>query len=122
MSTMDIANKMVALCKEGKGIEAIETLFSDDVVSIEAVAAPGVEREVHGKEAVKGKNEWWINSHEVHSMEMTGPWPHGDRFIVGFEIEVTVKESGQRWQMSEVGLYTVKDGKIVKEEFFYDMG
>jgi len=119
---MDIAKKMVALCKEGKGLEAIETLFSDDVVSIEAVAAPGVEREVQGKEAVKGKNQWWIENHEVHSMEMTGPWPHGDRFIVGFEIDVTVKESGQRWQMSEVGLYHVKDGKVVKEEFFYDMG
>jgi hypothetical protein len=24
--------------------------------------------------------------------------------------------------MQEAGLYTVKDGKIVQEEFFYDMG
>jgi len=29
--------------------------------------------------------------------------------------------AGQRMKMDEVALYTVKDGKIVHEEFFYDM-
>ncbi|MEL6821166.1 MAG: nuclear transport factor 2 family protein [Calditrichota bacterium] len=122
MSTMDIANKMVALCKEGKNVEAIETLFADDVVSVEATAAPGMDQTATGKEAVMGKNQWWLSAHEVHSSNITGPWPHGDRFIVGFEMDVTVKESGQRMQMAEAALYTVEDGKIVKEEFFYNMG
>jgi ketosteroid isomerase-like protein len=29
--------------------------------------------------------------------------------------------AGQRMQMEEVGLYTVEDGKIVREEFFYSV-
>jgi ketosteroid isomerase-like protein len=30
--------------------------------------------------------------------------------------------AGKRMTLDEVGLYTVKDGKVVQEEFFYDMG
>ena len=30
--------------------------------------------------------------------------------------------AGKRMTLDESALYTVKDGKIVKEEFFYDMG
>lgn len=29
---------------------------------------------------------------------------------------------GQRVQMDEAALYTVKDGRVVKEEFFYQIG
>jgi ketosteroid isomerase-like protein len=43
----------------------------------------------------------------------------GDRFIVRFDYDVTNKPSGRRFKMSEAGLFTVKDGKIVREEFFY---
>ena len=34
----------------------------------------------------------------------------------------TEKASGQRSQGKEVAVYTVKDGKITREEFFYAMG
>ncbi len=30
--------------------------------------------------------------------------------------------AGKRMNLDEAALYTVKDGKIVQEEFFYDMG
>ena len=58
----------------------------------------------------------------MHSAAIRGPWPHGDRFVVGYQFDVTNRPSGTRMQMDEVGLYTVLDGKIVREEFFYDMG
>ena len=38
------------------------------------------------------------------------------RPITGF------KPSKQRMKLDEVGLFTVANGKIVREEFFYDMG
>jgi hypothetical protein len=49
-----------------------------------------------------------------------GPWTHGDRIVVGFQYDVTNKPSRKRMKMDEVGLYTVRNGKIVREEFFYD--
>ncbi len=122
MSTMEIAEKMIALCRQGKNAEALDTLFAEDVVSVEAGAMPGMAREAHGLAAVKAKGEWWIANHEVHSAVITGPWPHDDRFVVGFQYEVTNKPSGQRFKMDEVGLYEIRNGKIVREEFFYNMG
>ena len=122
MSTMDIAKKLVELCRQGKNAEARETLYSKDIVSVEAGAPPGGQRESKGIEAVRAKSAWWADNHEIHSANITGPWPHDDRFIVGFQYEVTNKPSGQRLKLDEVGLYWVRDGKIVREEYFYSMG
>lgn len=121
MKTMEIAKKMVELNRQGKGEETLKTLFSDDMVSVEAGAMPGMDREAKGKAAVLKKGEWWFSNHDIHSFETLGPWPHDERFIVLYKIDVTHKPSGQRIKMEEAGLYTVRDGKIVREEFFYDM-
>lgn len=121
MSTMKIGEEMVALCRVGKNEEALDRLFSPDVESVEAAEMPGIGRVQKGLAAVKGKNAWWIANHEVHSAEALGPYPNGDRFIVHFRYEVTPKETGKRTKMDETALYTVANGKIVKEEFFYSM-
>lgn len=122
MTTMEIANTLVALCREGRNAEALDTLFSDDAVSVEAGAPPGGDPTSTGLAAIRAKGQWWFENHEVHSGEVTGPWPHGNRFVVGFKYDVTMKQTGQRVVMDEVGLYTVENGKIVREEFFYAMG
>jgi ketosteroid isomerase-like protein len=119
MNTMDIANKLVALCREGRNDEALTSLYAEHAVSVEAGAPPGGDAESKGLQAIRGKGEWWRDNHEVHSASVTGPWPHGNRFIVGFQVDVTFKPSGQRMKMDEVALYTVENGKIVREEFFY---
>lgn len=121
MKTMDIARQLVALCREGRNEEALDTLFDPDVVSVEAGAPPGMQREYRGLAAVKTKGQWWRDNHEVHSASVSGPWPHDDRFAVGFQYDVTNKPSGQRIRMDEIGLYYVRNGKIVREEFFYEM-
>ena len=36
-----------------------------------------------------------------------------------YTMDVTIKETGARQNMDEVGVYTVRDGKIVEERFFY---
>ena len=122
MNTIEIARKLVELCREGKNVEALDTLFSQNVISVEAGMPPGMDREAKGLAAVKAKGEWWVANHEIHSASVTGPWPHDDKFVVGFQYDITNKPSGKRMKMDEVGLYYVKDGKIVREEFFYDMG
>jgi hypothetical protein len=86
---------------------------------------PEFPQHMKGIEAVRKKNQWWFDNHTIHGGDAMGPWPHGDRFIVLFKIDVTAKTgpmAGKRMQAEEAGLYTVKDGKIVREEFFYHMG
>jgi hypothetical protein len=123
---LTVGKKLVSLCRDGKIMEAVETLYSPQIVSIEAVSGgPSMPARMEGLEAIKGKNDWWVKNHEVHSAKAEGPYPHGDRFVVRFTYDVTAKAgpmAGKRMTMDEAALYTVKDGKIVQEEFFYDMG
>lgn len=122
MSAKEIGQQLVAFCKEGKNLESINTLYAQNIESVEASPGPDGSRVAKGIDAVRGKNQWWSENHEVHSVAVVGPYPHGeDRFAVRFEYDITNKPSGQRMQMDEVGLFTVENGKIVKEEFFYDM-
>lgn len=122
MSTLEIANKLADLCRQGKNDEAVATLFAADAVSVEAIAMAGTQQEAKGLAAIKAKGDWWRANHDVHSASVTGPWPHGNRFVVGFQYDVTHKPSGHRMQMDEVGLFTIENGKIVREEFFYAGG
>jgi ketosteroid isomerase-like protein len=123
--TLAVGKKLVDLCKAGKNAEAMDTLYHPDIVSVEAGAPPGGSARSEGMAAIKGKSEWWVTNHEVHDAKVEGPFPHGDRFIVRFTYDVTAKAgpmAGKRFTMDEAALYTVKDGKITQEEFFYSMG
>ncbi len=124
MDTKEIGKTLVDLCNQGKNMEAIDSLYSNDVVSVEAAGGPEMPRESKGIDKIRDKNRWWYENHEVHSGKAEGPFPHDDRFAVRFVYDVTAKNGpmkGKRFQMDEVGLYTVKNGKIVREEFFYQM-
>lgn len=118
MNTEEIAQQVVDLCRKQAWKEAVETLYADDIVSVEARSMDGGSPETSGIEGVRKKSDWWANTMEVHSMEVSGPFVAHDKFVVQFDVDVTDKDSKQRFQMSEVGVYTVKDGKIVREEFF----
>lgn len=122
--TLTVGKKLVELCRQGKAKEAMDTLYSPDIVSIEAGSGPNMLAKTEGIAGVKAKGEWWENNHEVHKAEAEGPYPHGDRFIVHFKYDVTAKAgpmAGKRFTMDEAALYTVKDGKVIHEEFFYVM-
>ena len=119
MTTQEVAQKLVELCKEGKAEEAISSLYSKDIVSVEAMAMPGGTREVQGLEAVAGKGAWWIENHEIHGAKVEGPLVAGPHFSVRFTYDITNKPSGKRLVMDELAMYHVKDGKIDREEVFY---
>lgn len=123
VSTQEIGAQLVALCSQGQNLEAINTLYADNAVSVEAMECPeeGFDRVMEGIDAIRAKNEWWLENNEVHSGECIGPFPNDDRFAVLFKYDTTCKKTNQRMQMEEVALYTVADGKIVREEFFYAM-
>ena len=122
MSTAAIANDLVALCREGKNLEAIEKYYSDDIVSVESASSPDMPAEMRGIGAIKGKNQWWFENHEIHSAEANGPYVGENQFAVEFKLDATFKPSGKRFQLSEMALYTVEDGKIVHEHFYYNPG
>ena len=117
MSTKDIATAFTDLLKAGDHEGAAAKFNAPDIVSIEAMEGPMAR--VEGTAAVKAKSDWWYGAHEIHSASAEGPYVNGDQFTVIFTMDITEKASGNRMQMQETGLYTVKDGKIVEERFFY---
>jgi hypothetical protein len=121
MTTQEVANKLVDLCKEGKFLDAVKALYSPDIVSLEAGAPPGESREAKGIEAVKAKGEYWEANHEVHSLVVEGPLVAGAFFAVTYKLDVTFNPQSRRFQMEEIGVYKVAEGKVVHEEFFYAM-
>jgi ketosteroid isomerase-like protein len=102
----------------------LDTLYSPDAVSVEAMAMPGEDggREAVGLEAIRAKQDWWNANMEMLSAEIDGPFLHGDdRFALVFRARIRTRASGEESDLHEVGVYTVADGRIVREEFFYTM-
>lgn len=120
MDTKQVADEFTRMLKAGQADEAGQRFWADDVVSIEAMEGPMAR--VEGRKAVEQKGEWWYANHDVHAFETEGPFVNGNQFALRFRIAVTPKtgeQAGQRIDMTEVGLYTVKGGKVVEERFFY---
>ena len=117
MKTEEIGKKVVELTRQRAWREAIDTLYADEIVSVEAHGMGGDSPEKRGIEAVRGKTDWWVNSMNVYDLKVTGPFVAHDRFVVIYDFEFGEKTSEQRTKVSEAGVYTVKDGKIVREEF-----
>ena len=119
----EIAHKLVALCRDQKEEECLNTLYSNNAVSVEAIVMPGKDSpETVGLNGIRGKHEWWNTMMDVHSSTIDGPFLHGEnRFGVIYEFDATNKESKERTAMKELAIYTVEKGEIVREEFFYTM-
>jgi ketosteroid isomerase-like protein len=117
MNTEEVAKKVVELCRKEAWYDALNQLYAKDIVSVEARSMDGGSPETRGIDGVRGKVDWWVNNVELHSSKVSGPFVAHDRFVVQFDIDFTEKKSKKRMQMSEVGVYTVKDGKIIREEF-----
>jgi ketosteroid isomerase-like protein len=117
MSTEEVGKKLVEICRKGEWMKALNELYAKDIVSVEAQAGENMPAEMRGIDQVRGKTEWWEKNMEVHSAKVTGPFVARNTFVVQFDVDVTDRASKKRMQMSEVGVYTVKDGKVAREEF-----
>ena len=74
MNALEVGKKLVDLCKQGKNEEAIEALYSPDVVSVEAGAPPGQSPETKG---IAGKGVHWVRPELVAQVGFTEWTPDG---------------------------------------------
>jgi hypothetical protein len=116
MSLQAVARKFVELCNQGKNFDVMRTMYSPDIVSVE-----GDGKETVGQTPVIHKSEIWQGDNTIHSEKVRGPYFNGPgQFAVHFTFEVTRKGTDKRITLEEVGVYTVKNDKIMREQFFYD--
>ena len=119
MSTKEIAEDIVAMNKAGQFHECGEKYWAEDVVSVEPGGPEGMDPVSKGKDAARAKGQWWADNHETSDLEVEGPYVNGDQFTCRFKMKVKVKATGDVMDMDEHALYTIKDGKIAEERFFY---
>lgn len=113
---VELGTALVAHFNQGKGDEWIKGVWAPSIVSCEGV---GMNMEFAGRKAVEAKNAQWMAEHEVLGASAEGPYVGSTGFAVKFRMHVKVKASGKEIHMEEVGVYTVSNGKIVREEFMY---
>ena len=118
MTTKEVADRLVELCKKGDFETAQSELFAEDAVSIEPYSTPEFDKETKGKKAIKEKGEKWNTMvAEVHNMDVSDAMVATNSFACTMRMHVTMKEKG-KMDMTELCVYEVKDGKIVSEQFF----
>jgi len=118
MTTQEVAVRFNELAKQEKWFEIQDELFEETVKSIDPPNSPYMGY-AEGKAAVRKKGEDFVKKVEdFHGASTSEPVVAGNHFAVAREMDITVQGFG-RIQMNEVMLYEVKDGKIVKEQFFY---
>ncbi len=118
LTTAEVAARFNELAKEGNWNKIQDELFAENAVSIEPSNSPGLQS-VEGLAAIRQKGEKFEESvEEMHGGYSSDPLITGNHFAVAMGMDATMKGAG-RVKMDEIALYEVKDGKIVKEQFFY---
>ena len=122
MNTQQVAERLVQLCREGNYEQAQEELYAPDAISIEMDGLPpGALGNARGLDAIREKGRKWQESIEtIHGGSVGDPVVAGDWFSLAMAIDATYKGMG-RMNMQEICVYRVRDGKIVHEQFFYNV-
>ena len=117
MTTQEIANRLVELCRTGQNDTAYKELFADNAVGVEP--AKWNVPDTVGMEALLAKAKGWQEDVvEMHEATVSDPIVVGDYFTLSMMVDLTTKSRG-RSRMEELCVYEVQDGKIVKEQFFH---
>jgi len=118
MTINEIADRLVILCRQGQYETAQKELFSKDAISVEPYATPEFEKETNGLDAILEKGHKFESMvQETHKVEVSEPLIAGSSFCCTLRMEVTMKERGHM-DMTELCVYEVKDGKIIRETFY----
>jgi len=117
MTTKEIAAKFYEYMQQGAFDKIYAELCSSDFSSEET---PGSDwPKAVGMEQIREKGKKWNETIEaMHGGTCEKPFVAGNYFTCYMTMDFTPK-GGERTNMEEIGFYTVKDGKIVSEQFFY---
>lgn len=117
MTIIEVANRLIELCRAGEWEKAQSELYHPDIISIEPDETGGEVSE--GMKAILEKNKKWASMTVAsHGAIISEPLIADGYFCISIENDVTLKEIG-RIQSTELCVYQVKDGKIISERFYH---
>ncbi len=118
MTTKEIANRLVELCRLGNYEQAVKELYSPNIMSVEPEGVP--DRIVSGFEAIAKKGKAFeARIESINSAVVTDPIIADNIFSFAMLMNVNLKGVPSPIDLNEICVYNVEDSKIIKEEFFY---
>jgi hypothetical protein len=115
---LDLGNEFVRLFNAGHAEKIEREMYAPEIVSVEG---HGVGMAWHGKKAVEAKSQQWMQDNIIHGARAEGPYVGSSGFAVKLEMDVETRSKNTRSVHREIAVYTVMNGKIVREEFMYGM-
>ena len=112
-----ISGRLVALLRQKKFVEAQKTLFHDEVISIEPDFHPkaitvGLSNVLLKEQAFLRQVKSW------EAFEVSDPVLSKSHFCIRMSSKITTTHA-RKLEIDELVVYTVAEGKVVKEQFFY---
>ena len=118
MSTIQpIAERLVALLREHKFIEAYRELFGEETESIDPLYT--IMPNARGLITLIEREKQFQAKATIHKVEVSEPLISGNYFSIRIYIDYTFEDKGRK-TLEELAVYHVRTGKIVRQQFFMD--
>ena len=117
MTTREIAERLVELIQRQQFVQAVEELYANDVSSRENCEPP-----VQGYDAVLANNRRWIETVKVERFEVPNFYVDRNTIVIEMDSDFAHAETGEELHSEQVGVYKVRDGKVVSSRFYYGYG
>lgn len=115
MSIRESVQHLIALVEQGNFLEAIETYYAEDATMQENGDAPRVGLPAllaNERKALEAVQTWHVKHAESYIVD-------GDRSAIHWLFDMS-DASGRHRTFDEIAWQEWRDGKIVRERFFYD--
>jgi hypothetical protein len=119
-SLAEIANDYITMMAAGEILAAAEKYWASDIVALEPNQTEKSDPVIAiGKPAALARLANWLEANAISELLIDGPFITGDQFALFIDMEITRHATGIRQPFSEIATYTVREGQIVEERFFY---
>ena len=117
----DVARDFTDMLRQGQFVAARERYWAENVRIIEPRGLPGgIAAEVSGIEAARAKTARWLGSRHIHDLGIDGPFVTGNQFALFLDMMIAGQTGGAGQPFTEIAIFTVRDGQISEERYFYD--
>src|SRR5215212_4916732 len=113
-STRDQVARLVRYVESNRILDAIDELYADDVSMQDNLNPPVV-----GKTANRERERAFFGGITVHQNRALSVAVDGDQAVIHWLFEFTGGD-GKRYRLDQLAHQDWKDGRIVKERFYYD--
>ena len=114
MPSRDQVTRLVRLVEANRILDAIDEFYDDDVSMQDNLEPPVV-----GKAANRERERAFFGGITVHGHRALSTAIDGDQVVIHWLFEFTGGD-GKRYRLDQLSHQSWKDGRIVRERFYYD--